>query len=675
MNLTTIRQWYEVFKDGHELVELRIIDGFAKRTYSGYFADVETIISALAPYDRCNIYFTLNTIDEACYSREQRNLICQRPKSTTSDKEILTRKWCLIDIDCEKPSDTNATDAEKRQSQLVANNVYAYLKGQGFNEPVICDSANGVHLLYRTDIPNTDANTATMKAFLQMLDVLFSTDKVKIDTTTYNASRICKLYGTVSRKGSDTPERPQRESKILRVPDEVKETAVEYFEKIASLMPKPEIPDRSNGYRAERFDLEGFIQTYGIKIARIQKTAAYTKYVLAECPFDSSHTAPDAALFQLNSGAIGFRCLHNSCSGYTWKDFRLHYDKNAYDKRTRDAYGHKMLSLAQVPTVTPITPEKGPKWLELADIEYTDMSNVPKISSGYTELDKAMLGFVLGEVTLLSGLNGSGKSSLIDCFALNAVLKGARVGIWSGEMRKEQVMRWIAQTAAGKDHVVQNTNYDNLYFAPRQVAATVNEWLRTKLVLYNNSYGNKCEQLLADVKEAVRERGLNFVMIDNLMATDISSYGGDGNSNQKSFILDVKSMAETLGIHVLLVVHPRKTLTFLRKEDIAGSADITNLCDNLLIMHRVDRDFITRATEFFDAMTVSDCTQYDNVIEIAKNRDMGAAGKLVGLYFEIESRRFKNSVAEHIVLPCFAEPKQIEITEETFEQPASGCPY
>lgn len=173
-----------------------------------------------------------------------------RPKSTTSDAEIIGRDWCLIDIDCEKPSDTNSTDEEKEAAKSVVNDVFKFLRDEGFTKPIVCDSANGFHLFdkyeYGIILPE---NTQTMKDFLQVLDMLFSTEKVKVDTSTFNASRICKLYGCYSRKGSDTPERPQRESKILKIPDEIKPTPNEFFEKVAAMLPKPEQPNRANNYQ------------------------------------------------------------------------------------------------------------------------------------------------------------------------------------------------------------------------------------------------------------------------------------------------------------------------------------------------------------------------------------------------------------------------------------------
>ena len=59
-----------------------------------------------------NIYVVLNQIKTACYGRAQRDTLIQNPKSTTSDSDILARKWVLIDIDPKRPSDCNASSEE-----------------------------------------------------------------------------------------------------------------------------------------------------------------------------------------------------------------------------------------------------------------------------------------------------------------------------------------------------------------------------------------------------------------------------------------------------------------------------------------------------------------------------------------------------------------------------------
>lgn len=675
MNEATIRMWYDVFRDNHELVEIRIIDPTVKRTYSGYFTDVETLIREIKRYEHANIYFTLNVIDPACYSREQHDRIVTKPKSTTSDNEIIARKWCLIDVDCEKPADTNSSDEEKELAKDVVNNVYKFLRDEGFEKPIICDSANGFHILLRQAMVSSPENTEIMKKFLQVLDMYFSTDKVKIDCSTFNPSRICKLYGTYSRKGADTAERPQRCSSILRVPSEIKVTSNEYFAKVASYLPEPAKKDRSNNYGASTFDLDTFLQEHNIKVAKVTETSMYTKYVLEECPFNSAHRAPDSAVFKMRDGSFGFKCLHNSCGHYTFKDFRMRFDPKAYDRKDFNEFQFKQRQYGKVHEVyEPVkeSEEKGKKWLSMKDIKRVDISELLSIPTGYTELDKKIIGLFAGELTVLSGLNASGKTSWLDCLALNVVQKGFKVAIWSGEMQDWRFQGWINQIAAGKTCVRKKEGYENFYYTPSQYCEKIEAWLDNKLFLYNNSYGSKWEQLFADVKEVVENEGVHMVVLDNLAALNIDGYDGEKYSKQTKFILDLKDYAKQKNIHVILVCHPRKENYFLRKESISGTADLTNIADNLFLIHRVGNDFEKRAGEFFGAEKVQPYLEFSNVIEVAKNRQMGIVDYLVGMYFEPESRRLKNTVAEHLVFDWQREPMQTSFGDS--EPPTSYAP-
>lgn len=671
MNEAIIRQWYDIFKDNHELVEIRVLDPNTRKSYSGYFTDIETLLEAIKPYDNCALYFTLNKIDDACYSREQHDRISTRVKATTSDNEILLRRWCLIDIDCEKPSDTNSTDEEKELAKGVVNNVYKFLRDEGFEKPIICDSANGFHLLYKQDMNSTPANTETMRKFLQVLDMYFSTEKVKIDCSTYNPSRICKLYGTYSRKGSNTKERPQRMSYILKVPTEVKITPNEYFEKVASYMPEPVQKDRSNNYGASTFDLDEFIREHNIAISKVVETQNYTKYILAECPFNSAHKAPDSALFKMRDGSYGFKCLHNSCSQYTFKDFRLKFDPQAYERRDYREFQHKQrVNSTYKEPFTPATEseDKGKKWLQMSEIKRVNIEELLCIPTGYTELDKKIVGLFAGELSIISGSNSSGKTSWLDCIALNAVQKGFKVGVWSGEMQDWRFQNWIIQIAAGKAYTKRKEGYDNLYYVPSNVTEKISAWLDDKLFLYNNNYGNNFQQIFSDVKNLVEEKNVQLIIIDNLAALNIDSYDGEKYSKQTKFVIELKDYAKQKNIHILLVCHPRKQMTFLRKDSISGTADITNISDKVFIVHRIGRDFEQKASEFLGNAKATELMAYDGVVEVAKDRQFGVVDHFAGMYYEPESRRLKNSIAEHIVYGWEEQPVQADISYDSMSE-------
>ena len=365
-NEAIIRQWWDVMHKDGSLVEIRILSG--KKTYSGYFTDINTLINALEPYQGCGIYATLNPVKEACYSRTQRDQIVMSPKSTTTDNDIDRREYLIIDLDPDRPSDTNASDAEKECCKDKMQSIGRYLRDQGFNYPIIADSANGYHLYYKVNLPNDDATTAIVKDFLRTLDALFSDDKVKVDISVYNASRIVKVIGTSSNKGTGTKDRPQRDSYFTFIPSEIRETPVAYIKKIAEQYPRPEAPSKANGYGAEHFDLDAFIARHDIKVVKRSRFSGGEKLILAECPFDHNHK--DAAILHLDNGAIAYHCFHNSCQNYGWKEFRIHYEPDAYTWKDREEYRHKR-EYYGVRTPKPVErvkeDDRGAKWKEMGE--------------------------------------------------------------------------------------------------------------------------------------------------------------------------------------------------------------------------------------------------------------------------------------------------------------------
>src|SRR5581483_3191670 len=74
---------------------------------------------------------------------------------------------------------------------------------------------------------------------------LFDNDRVKLDRKVFNPSRICKLYGTLARKGDPTPERPHRLSRIVKPIDKPTPVQKELLEAVAALAKPPVTPERA----------------------------------------------------------------------------------------------------------------------------------------------------------------------------------------------------------------------------------------------------------------------------------------------------------------------------------------------------------------------------------------------------------------------------------------------
>ena len=208
-----------------QVVELRALYKNG-RVDSGYFEDFSLLAEAAAALDRCpdvaGIYWTLNPVHPDCLHRAKNRIRAWASKSkggaTTSDGEILSRRLLLLDFDgAGRPPGISATQAEVDTAKEKARRVTQFLAERQWTPPIAAMSGNGCHLLYRIDMPNDRESTERIRKTLHSLAALFDDEKVRIDTSVFNASRIGRVYGTVARKGDDTPERSHRRSMLLKV--------------------------------------------------------------------------------------------------------------------------------------------------------------------------------------------------------------------------------------------------------------------------------------------------------------------------------------------------------------------------------------------------------------------------------------------------------------------------
>jgi RecA-family ATPase len=185
---------------------------------------VEDGIRAIEEFQHAaGIYYTLNPC---------RNDL----DKSAADKDIASRRWLPIDVDPVR-GDCSSTDEEKEAAGQVAIAVMRHLAGLDWPAPLVVDSGNGWHLLYRCDLPNDALAKQWVRSFLDALASQFDTDTVKVDRKVFNASRIMKLPGTWARKGEDSDTRPHRMARLTMTPDPLEVVKVEQLQ---SVIQKPD---------------------------------------------------------------------------------------------------------------------------------------------------------------------------------------------------------------------------------------------------------------------------------------------------------------------------------------------------------------------------------------------------------------------------------------------------
>lgn len=665
MEIAEIKKTLDVFRTDNGLLEIRIFSTVNKsEIYSGIFDNDESLISEINRFDKdfYNIYFIFNELKDALNGLPQLNKMVRGAK-TISDRDIKFRRWLLFDFDPIREGDVHdiaSNQEEFENSKETARRARRFLLERGFKQPVVCFSGNGTHLLCRIDdIPCTDEMDDVCKNVLKYVAMQFTDEKVDCDIKVSNRARLTKFYSSVSRKGGNTKERPHRKSEIVVIPPVIEKTPIEALKRLSDAFlssQATDVPQQQNNWNTGQktpFDIDSFLSSHGLEV--LKETRSFDggrKIILKQCPFDPSH-GKDSAIFVAPNGAITFTCFHASCSSHNWKELRLKYEPHAYDKKEYEQRSYptyqQSRQYTQKPkyTIKEESEELGKKWLCMSSIKKIDLSSIESMKTGFDGLDTHIVGLNVGEVSILSGSNSAGKSSWINTLILNIIQQGYKVALWSGELPPAVLKTWIQMCAAGKEYLRPSTKTIGKYYVPNDVAQKIDAWLDGKFYIYNNEYSNKWEQIFNDMNELLKI-GVKLFVLDNLFSLDVDIFDGDKNNKHKELILEICKFAKKNSTHIMLVAHPRKSIGFLRKTDISGTADLTNAVDNVFICHRVNNDFIRSGREFLGEQTVTSLQGFGNVIEIAKNRMYGAVDKFCGMHYEIESRRFKNTLDERL---------------------------
>jgi putative DNA primase/helicase len=214
---------------------------------------------------------------------------------------VVYRRWLLLDVDPERPKDANATEEEHERAREGAYAALDHLSGRGWPSPVVVDSGNGWHLLYRVDLPNDDDAHALLKAVIYAVADRFDTEAATFDRAVHNANRISKLPGTWACKGPSTPERPWRMAKVVYAPEVVQVVTAEQLAAVAAA-PKPDAtvcPPEDAAASAFRLKASGGDEARVRAYARSALEKELARVALA--PTGERNTALNRAAFSLGT--------------------------------------------------------------------------------------------------------------------------------------------------------------------------------------------------------------------------------------------------------------------------------------------------------------------------------------------------------------------------------------
>jgi len=349
-----LAEWSRYVIGRNDITEIRIID-LKKGNFSGYFDNFKDIITRVLPikdptdlrlfpfrdpnsinvfkgdYPRSceamTCYFLLNRVNPALLCRCKNHI--EKASTTTSDIDILSYSFILIDVDSGIPAQVSATNAEKGKCLRVLKRVRAYLRARGI-DPIIGSSGNGYHALVPVDMPNNEESVAKIKSILAHLHTLFGEGPVKIDQKVFNASRISKLFGTGACKGSHAiaEGRVHRIAYVMHMPQKLRDNPKFSYNLDALLNEIPVIESSksttfSNNDQSKSIDIASkFLTEKAFELKEYDKDGRHF-FTFKDCPLHKD-ISPDEHTFECSliiesNGAYAYNCFHED---FHYQDFK-----------------------------------------------------------------------------------------------------------------------------------------------------------------------------------------------------------------------------------------------------------------------------------------------------------------------------------------------------------------
>jgi replicative DNA helicase len=231
----------------------------------------------------------------------------------------------------------------------------------------------------------------------------------------------------------------------------------------------------------------------------------------------------------------------------------------------------------------------------------------PGYTTGWSDLDRLLMGIRLGEVTVISADTGSGKTTFATQLLCNVAMQGVAVWINSWEMAPSSIVRKMASLVLRKNMKLERfTVEDNSAF---------DAWcLRYRVFLNPVTIGLSLEQLAEQLKKAA-ELGIKVVLLDHLDYL-VHSRREKHHEDVDATVKALHEMAFLLKMHLILICHPKQSATGQEEigiHSLKGSSSIKQYADNIIVLHRCSRT---------DSQAHSSKTK----VRVVKNRALGSEG-------------------------------------------------
>jgi hypothetical protein len=345
--LEQIKSGARILFNPKQLVEVRAM-GTNGHWRGFYFDDHERMAQVVEQLDQDDrvqsLYYVFNLVDPKLVESRQTcqcdkcvrgGLIVKNPTSDevekiitgpsqhlTQNEEVRTIRWLFIDVDTIRATGHEhdpSTREEKAACKEVTKKVLSYLKDKGWPSALLGNSGNGYHILLRIEQPNTPATIMYVEDCLKALSAKFTCEAADIDCSVFNPNRLTRAYGTHTRKGIETEDRPYRPNGLYKPEASLRVVSLDQMIALAD-----EAPQTSKSLRGdmpllhENFDPGDFFQWFedqgAFEVTGTSDWQGHEVKIIDHCIISGTkHTGSKLTGFIIGD-SFGYHCWSPECN-------------------------------------------------------------------------------------------------------------------------------------------------------------------------------------------------------------------------------------------------------------------------------------------------------------------------------------------------------------------------
>lgn len=284
--------------------------------------------------------------------------------------------------------------------------------------------------------------------------------------------------------------------------------------------------------------------------------------------------------------------------------------------------------------------------IDYSDVKEFDMSDVDGFTTGFRDMDSAIDKFYMGTTTILTGIAGAGKSTMLSTLACQSIEQGYPCFVYSGELSNMLLKNWIESVHAGQRGMDKFEGVSKDYYRVNPtISKEIRSYYKEQLWFYKDGFDQKISTLLSTMESIVRKHGVKTIIIDNMSSVDLENDDNNKYIKQDEFIRNVIEFSKKWQVCCILVLHPRKMDMVRRMSifDLQGCVSAVNLAHRVISLYRVQPR--EKEADVRNGKLIRAGIKYDVICDVLKDRFGSGTGREIGLYYDIPSRRFYDSVA------------------------------